>query len=372
MSPTIYVQLPTLPPTTHALELEQQSHRLRSTRKLGAVPRITPLILDLDSKVDVMPKAPTLISPRTRATRRKGQIFHTQSSSVSSMESTESDYVFINKSDLQQPHSPRSSRRMSPNIKPVAHSKSGKSGNTHAKGLGPQVLTQPFLLRLRSLPVPPAASIKTATPPIYPSKLLSPVSSSFNMDTPTPSSRPGHVLTDIEKQRKLAKLTRTLGENVPPELVFHNTPPLQRSASMTVSRLRKSPSSSHKLSRSTALPIAETPAPQPQSARKPEKPLKQQSRPRSMTLTTKQALATHSAVDDTRGTKSLDHGPVPAYHTIDLPFEAAAFTVDPQATKQHDALSPEWGRRKEREWSGEWNVKDMEHRAKALRGLKAR
>jgi hypothetical protein len=33
---------------------------------------------------------------------------------------------------------------------------------------------------------------------------------------------------------------------------------------------------------------------------------------------------------------------------------------------------PECGRRKEREWSGEWNRKDMDEVKKALRGLKAR
>jgi hypothetical protein len=36
------------------------------------------------------------------------------------------------------------------------------------------------------------------------------------------------------------------------------------------------------------------------------------------------------------------------------------------------SLSIEFGRRKEREWSGEWNLKDMEDVAKKLRGLKGR
>jgi hypothetical protein len=36
------------------------------------------------------------------------------------------------------------------------------------------------------------------------------------------------------------------------------------------------------------------------------------------------------------------------------------------------AQSTEWGRRKEREWSGEWNIKDMDDVAKKLRGLKRR
>jgi hypothetical protein len=361
MTPTIYVQLlPTLPPAPNVLG---PGRRLRSTRK-----GTTPLVLDLDSKVDIIPKAPKVVSPRTRAIRRTGRVFHTQSST--SAMAIESDYVFVNiatRPDLQ-PHSPPSSRSPTSNIKPVSkenNSRPGKSGEIDTKhSKGPQTLAQPFLLRLRSLPDRPG--IKTGIPPIDPSKPLSPISPSLNMDTTTTASR--RVLTDNEKRRKLAKLARTLGENVPPELVFNSTLPLQRTTSMSVSQPPKSPPS-HTSSFSTPLPIGETPTPQPQSARRPEKPLKQrQPRPRSMALTTSQAMATHSAIADTHGTRSLDHISVPVDNRIDSPF-GTAMTAD---ATQHDTLSVEWGRRKEREWSGEWNVKDMDHVTRTLRGLKAR
>ncbi len=57
---------------------------------------------------------------------------------------------------------------------------------------------------------------------------------------------------------------------------------------------------------------------------------------------------------DTRGTVSMDEGmrSLPSSH-------------------QSSDVSEEW-RRKERGWSGEWNVRDMQEVAKALRGLKAR
>jgi len=382
MSPTIHLQLlPTLSPATNALEPEQRPHhRCRSTRKLKAIRGTIPLFLDLDSKVDIMPKAPTLVSPRTRAIRRKGQVFQSHSS-----DSTEPDYVFVNINtrsgfNYHQAHSPSSSPSRSPDVKPAtqgSNPRSGKSAETHAgggiklKSKGPQSLAQPFLLRLRSLPVPPAPTIKPETL-IDQSKPLSPVSSSFNMDMSTASSRPRNALTDNEKRRKLAKLARTLGENVPPELVFHSAPPHQRATSTSVSRPQKKPPSSHKpsLSLSTPSSVAKNPAPQPQSARRPENPEKRQSRPRSMSLTTSGTMAKHS---DTRGTKSLDQ----AYHTVDPPLETITAVntvnaVNAETTRQHDALSSEWGRRKEREWSGEWNVKDMQHVTNVLRGLKAR
>ena len=68
------------------------------------------------------------------------------------------------------------------------------------------------------------------------------------------------------------------------------------------------------------------------------------------------------ATPSTRGA-SLDRSTIP-------PFQDITVSVGPETTR--DALSLEWGRRKEKDWSGEWNVKDMEHVANALRGLKAR
>ena len=52
------------------------------------------------------------------------------------------------------------------------------------------------------------------------------------------------------------------------------------------------------------------------------------------------------------------------------PFQEITATFGPET--RGDEISLEWGRRKEKDWSGEWNVKDMDRVAKALRGLKAR
>lgn len=60
-------------------------------------------------------------------------------------------------------------------------------------------------------------------------------------------------------------------------------------------------------------------------------------------------------VKDTRGTVSMDEG---------------IRRMKMGGSQKSDAYE-EW-KRKEREWSGEWNVRDMQEVAKALRGLRAR
>jgi hypothetical protein len=385
MSPTFHVQLfpTTFPPISNDLEAEKRSfHRQRSTRRLEAARGATPLFLDLDSKREIIINSPA--SPRTRAVRRKGQLFNSPTSPISSTES--GGHLFVNtqvQSDLQL-HSPSSSCSLSAG-NPVTNGNSNRGISARVKAAktteteGPQRLAQPFLLQLRSLPVP--LNIKPSNPDVTDN---SPTSSCFNMHstttttTTTISSRPPHVLTANEKRRKLAKLSRTLGENIPPELVFHSstttpttpTAPLQQTTSVLDSKSRWK---SHKLSRSlllaiptskTSIPLSAVPGravaapitPQIQSTMEPGTRVehKRTTRPRSMTTVPSPTMATPL----TRGT-SLDRLTIP-------PFQEIIATVVPETTQ-------EWAyRRKEKDWSGEWNVKDMKHVANALRGLKAR
>lgn len=79
-------------------------------------------------------------------------------------------------------------------------------------------------------------------------------------------------------------------------------------------------------------------------------------------------VSTSKTTPSARGTSSLEISVDPPFHDAEAPFH----DVDDEIIEQQpQALSVEWGRRKEREWSGEWNVKDMNHVARALRGLKA-
>lgn len=369
------------------LETQQRSyHRLRSSRKLEAVRGITPLFLDLHSKADIISDTPS-ISPRTRARRRKGLLFNSPSSPIissSTDSSIESDYVFVNARVLSdfKLHSPSSSRTPSPARKYVSNgnrnlgitankAKSG-DGNKTKDTEGPQPLAQPFLLHLRSLPVPTATSINSNDRRAHhpeqqqpPSQSLTSMSSSFNIS----HSCHGRVLTESELKR-LAKVARTLGENIPPELVFHaSPPPVQRATPMPSSRTRQR---YHKPSPSLAVPSSLPPPPSSAPALPPFPPPQQQqpvefhppvkprsmARPRSMTLTTTSPIM---AAPSIRGA-SLDGFPV------NPPFQEIIVTA-PEPTDLSPCL--DWHKRKGHGWSGEWN-RDMEHVAKALRDLKAR
>ena len=389
MSPTFHVQLfpPTFPPVNIDIEAEKRSfHRRRSTRRLEAAQGTTPLLLDLDSKKGLtITNSPT--SPRTRAVRRKGQLFDSPTSPISS---TESGYLFANAGEQSddsdhQLQSPSSTCRQSPLAagNPVSNDNNNRviSGRRMAgnkakptKTGGPQQLAQPYLLHLRSLPVP-APNIKLSDPgvTITPNS-LSPTSSSFNMlSTPT-SPHPPRDLDEIQKRRKIAKLERFLGENIPPELVFPSSTPLQRSTSVIDPRSRGK--SSHKPSRSLPMPSPKTPlstVPSPVAAA-PSTPLFQSTedlgtslelqsptRRQSMTSMPSPTMATMTT-QSTRGA-SLDGGPTspisPPFQTITVELE----TTDSDFRKY---------RKEGKGWSGEWNVKDMEVVANALRGLKLR
>jgi hypothetical protein len=389
IAPTFHVQLSTtFPPfsTINDLEAEKRSfHRQRSTRRLEAARGTTrPPFLDLDSKTDIITMTNSPASPRSRAIRRKGQLFNSPSSSVSSTDSIESDYMFVNaqvQSDFQL-HSPSSSTcSLSPAGNPVANGNSNRGilGKDKARNKakttkteGPQPLAQPFLLQLRSLPVPPTATnIKPSNPPVTNnSKSLSSASSCFNMQstTVTTFSRPHHVLSETEKRRKLAKLIHKFGENIPPELVFPSSTTTPTTPATTVWK-----TSSHRTSRSllVAVPtpllspvpdhVAAAPTfPQSQSTEEPETRVEHQrrTRPRSMTTVPSPTMAT---TPSSRG-KSFDR--------TSPPFQEITATFGPES--RGDEISLEWGRRREKDWSGEWNVKDMDRVAKALRGLKAR
>ncbi|KAJ7459222.1 hypothetical protein FB451DRAFT_1563647 [Mycena latifolia] len=156
-----------MPPTTHALPQTHRAHLIRSTRKVGALLGETPLLLD-----------PT----------------HSRSSSVestSSIESKRSGRIFRG-----SPAPPRSS------------SLAAAEGNT-ARAASPAP-TRP-LLYLRLAPTPRPTSL--AAP--------SPCTPAFSPLTPT-------FPPPVDRRRKMAKLVRTLGQNVPPELVFSAPPPVKR------------------------------------------------------------------------------------------------------------------------------------------------
>ncbi|KAJ7502648.1 hypothetical protein B0H11DRAFT_2274768 [Mycena galericulata] len=151
-----------MPPTSHELPQTHRAHLIRSTRKLGALLGETPLLVDA-------------------APGRS----HTPSSSVSSTSSTDS-----RRSGRVFEPAPRSSSLASvdPNERPASRARAAP---------GPRPL---LYLQLAG----PSRPTSVAAP--------SPLTSGFTPITPT--------FPPIDRRKKMAKLVRTLGTNVPPELVF--------------------------------------------------------------------------------------------------------------------------------------------------------
>jgi len=205
------------------------------------------------------------------------------------------------------------------------------------------------------------------------------------MDAKSPTSPTfSTALTDRQKRKKMAKLARTLGENIPPELVFGQptlVQPPKRRTSLSISRPRAIDIfSQHKSSKSVAtapppsLAVAQAPTPvskpveeEQQTAVPLSTPAKKRNRPRSLTLGSSAIASANAtlAAQATRGTTSLDVQPVAARVYREQPFAG----VD----RPQPAGGLERGtRRKEKEWSGEWNLNNMDDVTKALRCLKGR
>ncbi|KAG6828381.1 hypothetical protein H0H92_008181 [Tricholoma furcatifolium] len=184
------------PPTINTLDHQQRMRLVLSNRKLEAVLGAAPFYIEPTSSVETH-----LMTPK--AIRREGKLFnHSPTSSFASASSTSLSSVenFVTVDTIPRPVTP-------------------------VKASSKQELSRPLLLRLRSVPVAPpnyrAALLSPRLPSIAP---VSPISPTFTIDFEKLQA------TSLESRRKkMAKLTRTLGENIPPELVFPtNKPPKSR------------------------------------------------------------------------------------------------------------------------------------------------
>ncbi|KAG5640567.1 hypothetical protein DXG03_008064 [Asterophora parasitica] len=175
-----------LPPTINILDHQQRMRLVRSNRKLEAVLGIAPYYLESESPYGAFH------DPISKARRRDGRIFgHSPSSSLSSASSSTSSLNY-EESFLVIPKTSKAQ---------VTKSKHGLE------------LSRPVLLRLRTVP----SDTRDALLP--PTVAMSPTSPTFTIDLEKLQA------TSLEHRRKkMAKLARTLGVNVPPELVFPSPP----------------------------------------------------------------------------------------------------------------------------------------------------
>ncbi|KAJ6631859.1 hypothetical protein B0H10DRAFT_1975339 [Mycena sp. CBHHK59/15] len=293
-----------MPATTHALPHAQRLRLMRSTRKVGALLGETPLVLDDSASSSIAVSSPGA---------------HTRSFSTTSTESKRSGRIFT----LSRSNSMGVSVATPPAPTPAATS-------SHA-----QSAARPLLfLRLPASMVP---GVERATVP-------SPLSPTFGIGLKTPSTPPADGEGQT-RRRKMAKLVRTLGENVPPELVFP----------LATSKGRR---------RASTLSVPES-----SLARRRDADLSR--RESNASLHAKVPVAT--AKTEPFSFPSTIPVPGPARRTS---CDTIMSSSSPGNASLEHLLPPHAGGmyRKEQGWSGEWagNVANMDDVVRNLRRLKAK
>lgn len=229
-----------------------------------------------------------------------------------------------------------------------SRSSSDSVGVTHAEFWSPPTYSSPITI---SLPIPKHSrkdrgdgKPKPKRPVLGVSCKPLPDPSHVWFDLPSTASAPpptlvsSHVLSPDARIRKMAKLTRTLGENVPPELVF---PPPTRANNHSMRASRSRPNRRRSVNVDATVAVAgfnTVPFPTNTSVRRTAQP-------------------ESTAV-------IVPQSPPPFTNTFPL-------SSRPSRSGDTDREIETW-RRKEREWSGEWNLQDYEHVVSGLRGLKAK
>ncbi|KAF8209030.1 hypothetical protein K438DRAFT_1811616 [Mycena galopus ATCC 62051] len=279
----------TMPPTTHALPHSQRLRLMRSTRKLSALLGETPLLVENSAPCS------TSCTPT-----------HSRSASAMVADSRPSGHIYMASAALPCPSSL--------NLRP-------QNQVVHPASASTQLARPMLLLHLPAACGSPSSTERTP--------LQSPLSSTFSLALNSPAT-PTFPVVD-PRRRKMAKVMRTLGENVPPELVFPTSPNRRRASTLSV------PNSI--LERGLAHPDKSS----------------------SMGLFPVEAQFDHISHQESR----------PSIDTL-------ADSADTHASESSgDHLLPYWQvdrhmHRKEQGWSGEWggNVSNMEEVVRTLRGLK--
>lgn len=388
-----------LPPTLNNLDRHQRMRLMRSTRKLCAVLGTTPCLLDplsptlpSPSQIDYVAPNPHSRTPlpSSKARRRRGRVFHrSPSSSISSLES-------LATADFFAADSPASSRASSPeaDYKPRPNPRARppiplfeypihtgpQTASTHSLTVVPaattktktktkqptpsakQPLSRPLLLRLRSVPVAPSDTRAAATLAVAAAARShrdslppSPLSPAFPDSTPPPDPR----------RKKMAKLARTLGENVPPELVFPGHAP-HALPLPTPPPEEKKRRSGHGRSMSAGYPAPPSAGPADRPTHATSASVSAPAAPTAATSPRPRPPRLHI---ETRTSTHHSHPNEPP------PRSARPFSVRGAGLRAPEIAplqSESWGKRKEREWSGEWNVRDMGDVVRGLRELRGR
>ena len=208
------------PPTSNYLDFNQKSRLIKSTRKLGQVLGATPYLLEMPSELPItlLPIGPRTSSPTPstsstssnssvesiksiKRSRRQGSIFqyspivHSASSSTSSLSlpgnMSSSSVDLLSTHSMPAPRRSRDTNRPPPLILHLNHVVVSPEDHRIAKS------------QLSPIPTPPSLVVDD-----------------FPMSPITPTSDAFLQKEADAKRKKMNKINRTFGENVPTELVF--------------------------------------------------------------------------------------------------------------------------------------------------------
>ncbi|KAG2049897.1 hypothetical protein BDR06DRAFT_960748 [Suillus hirtellus] len=207
------IMYPCPPPTTNILDSQQRMRLIRSARKLEAVMGTTPYLLEADVPIALLPIGVNKKTVTGKALKRQGSIFthyHKGSPSVTSFSSASTASF----------HSPSASLVSLPLSMRSTDSLSVTPPGLPARGRKSADKPRPLYLRMNTIPVSPTDHHRTTSLPHTPSSART---STYFPPTPrTPSFDAAEL-----RRKRMAKLVRHLGENVPPELVTAQVLPAQ-------------------------------------------------------------------------------------------------------------------------------------------------
>lgn len=241
-SASLFRPLP-VPPTNNALDARDRTRLVRSARKLGAVFGATPQLVEPDPlarPATLLPigAAPSNSRPSTPFSLR------TRSDSPASRPSTPGSFYSSSSTNSSMASlalpTPRTSSES------LAEPTKGYSSTT--RGRRSKELPRPLVLRLNAVPMPPNDRRAGYAHAHAASTDYLNVDVNREMDTlpPTPSTArsascpPATPTTPVPptaaelRRKRMAKLTRTLGENVPVDLVFPTAPATASASTSTL------------------------------------------------------------------------------------------------------------------------------------------
>lgn len=320
-----------LPPTFNLLDQTQRVRLMLTTRKLGQVLGSTPFVLDPSASSHLsLEQESKKLPENVKALRRQG-ICHSPSSSASSLE------TFVNFTIACPTTLPYTTPKAAAYMEALP--KESKKSTSRPRG---KTDTRPPFLQLSSnttFTLQASISGSQIRRASLPSPTLFSPSHKRANSTPTtpltPSFLPVPIDEPAERRKKMAKVSRTLGETIPTELVFRGSSPqpdptLSTKAS-SISLISKTPSSTRSKGHRRRSSTISVPSSKPHGI--------------------------HLALpSDAPFGALVEHDDTPLV-VVDECDEVDLFLEGASSIVQHD-------------WTGEWNLKDMEQVQKGLRALR--